>query len=164
MVTLTRQLRVELGFANNSCVWSVKLDCNWTYKTADFVCQSQSSSRTDQNPASSAYGHLLCLWARCCAWQFKTKCVNFKNTSFFQKLSISWQNLDLMLPNRFVAIDTTDYQHQEVSGKNIRWPIEEQYPSCQPFDLFDYFPMDTIVPKKVSFVFNIVDNFGRVDK
>ena len=27
----------EAGF------WSVQLDCNWTDKTADFVCQSQSN-------------------------------------------------------------------------------------------------------------------------
>ena len=46
--------------AEDTDIWFVQLESNWTEKTTDFVCQLQSSW-TDQKPVSSAESHLLCI-------------------------------------------------------------------------------------------------------
>ena len=56
------------------------------------------------------------------------------------------------------AIYSIDKIYKIVNGGNIRWPIAEQYPSCQPLDLFDYFDMDAYTPLQIFFNFSIVDN------
>ena len=40
------------------------------------------------------------------------------------------------------AVYSIDNSMKRIDGVNISWPIAEQYPSCQPLDLFDYFDMD----------------------
>ena len=53
-----------------------------------------------------------------------------------------------------IGIYTIDHQHIRVYGKNINWPIAEQFPSCQVLDFFDYFDMDAITPKQIFIYFN----------
>ena len=54
----------------------------------------------------------------------------------------------------FVRVHTIGHKNLIVSGKNITWPIAEQFPSCQVLDLFDYFDMKDNTPKQIFFVFN----------
>ena len=56
------------------------------------------------------------------------------------------------------AIYSIDKKFEIVNGMNISWLIAEQYPSCQPLDLFDYFNMDANTPLQIFFNFSIVDN------
>ena len=68
-------------------------------------------------------------------------------------MSFNW--IDLL---EDAAIYSMDKKFIIVNGFNIRWPIAEQYPSCQPLDLFDYFDMDAYTPLQIFFNFSIVDN------
>ena len=54
----------------------------------------------------------------------------------------------------FVRVHTIGHKNLIVSGKNVTWPIAEQFPSCQVLDLFDYFDMKDNTPKQIFFVFN----------
>ena len=54
----------------------------------------------------------------------------------------------------FVRVHTIGHKNLIVSGKNITWPVAEQFPSCQVLDLFDYFDMKDNTPKQIFFVFN----------
>ena len=47
-----------------------------------------------------------------------------------------------------------------ILGKDINWSKADQYPSCQPLDLFDYYDMETFTPKHIFFAFNKIDNLG----
>ena len=47
-----------------------------------------------------------------------------------------------------------------VSGTEIKWPIAEQFPSCQPLDLFDYINIESSKLEKIAFYFNTVKNRG----
>ena len=53
-----------------------------------------------------------------------------------------------------IRIHTIGHENKIVSGKNIKWPIAEQFPSCQVLDLFDHFDMDKITPKQIYIFFN----------
>ena len=47
-----------------------------------------------------------------------------------------------------------------ILGKDINWSKADQYPSCQPLDLFDYYDMDSFTPKHIFFAFNKIENLG----
>ena len=81
------------------------------------------------------------------------------NFSYFletlRNISLDWNGII-----RFINIYTGS-QSIVLEGKNITWPIAEQFPSCHPLDLFDYFDMDLLTPiKQISFHFNQVENIG----
>ena len=59
-----------------------------------------------------------------------------------------------------VAIYTIDNEIINVSGENIRWSLAEQYPNCQPLDLWDYFDFKNDTPLLIYIFFKRVDNLG----
>ena len=77
----------------------------------------------------------------------------FISIEILKNVSFNW--IDLL---KDAAIYSIDKKFKIFNGKNIRWPIAEQYPSCQPLDLFDYFNMDANTPLQIFFNFSIVDN------
>ena len=70
-----------------------------------------------------------------------------------KNVSQDWKNIFVR-----VAITLTDKKngrknYKYVYGSDIRWPIAEEYPSCQPLDLFDYSRMDALTPQSMTFLF-----------
>ena len=59
---------------------------------------------------------------------------------------------------RKAGVYSIDNKYKTVRGMNISWPIAEQFPSCQPLDLFDYFDMEAKTPLQILFTFYLVDN------
>ena len=59
-----------------------------------------------------------------------------------------------------IGILTIDSHWIYFEGRNISWPLSEQYPSCQSFDLFDLFNMNSIVPSNIFIDFNTFDFLG----
>ena len=66
-----------------------------------------------------------------------------------KNVSMKWNNIVSS-----IRIHTIGHENKIVSGKNINWPIAEQFPSCQVLDLFDHFDMDKITPKQIYIFFN----------
>ena len=68
------------------------------------------------------------------------------------------------LSNVHVGSFITDYSLyifiDSIQGKNIKWRQAEEFPSCQRFDLFDYYDMDSFTPDTIFFAFNKIDGLG----
>ena len=59
---------------------------------------------------------------------------------------------------RNAGVYSIDNKYRTIHGMNISWPIAEQFPSCQPLDLFDYFEIDANTPLQIFFDLYLVDN------
>ena len=57
-----------------------------------------------------------------------------------------------------VRIYSIDNKMKSIYGMNISWPTVEQFPSCQPLDLFEYFEIDANTPLQIFFDLYLVDN------
>ena len=51
-----------------------------------------------------------------------------------RNVSSRWNDVVLL-----VRIYTADNEMLRLDGRNISWPLADQFPSCQLSDLFDYF-------------------------
>ena len=54
-----------------------------------------------------------------------------------------------------VRIYSIDNKMKSIYGMNISWPTVEQFPSCQPLDLFEYFEIDANTPLQIFFDLDI---------
>ena len=70
-------------------------------------------------------------------------------------LSYSWNTIV-----EKVTIITIENYIFNISGVNISWPIAEQYPNCQPLDLWDYFDFKNDTPLLIYIYFKRVENLG----
>ena len=59
-----------------------------------------------------------------------------------------------------VSVYTTDKEQYYMDGANISWSILPTYPSCQSFDILDYFDFESYTPLQVFLHFNYTYNVG----
>ena len=70
-----------------------------------------------------------------------------------KNVSQDWKNIFIKIAITSIDKKNGRKKYEYVYGRNIRWPIAEEYPSCQPLDLFDYSRMDALTPQRMTFKF-----------